>query len=750
MKHIIRNLFFYLCILYTHTTVAQVIISGNVIGLSKKVENARITINSKYITYTNKQGYYSIELPADSLYFITCEHDLFDSKYDTIKSNDLNIIHNIELYLQLNEVVVSAALKEVLKTDSPIVVEVYNEKFFKRNPVPSLFENLQTINGVRPQINCGVCSTGDIHLNGMEGPYTMVLIDGMPIVSGLATVYGLFGIPSDLIERIEIIKGPASTLYGSEAVAGVINVITKSNLNAPRLGINFFGTTWGEFNTDVLVKNKLNNHLSLLSALNTYANPFAIDKNGDNFTDIPIQYRYSLFNKLDFNNRGKNFHSIAVRYIYEDRWGGQMQFNKKYRGGDSIYGESIITKRYEVMGNSEFKMKKNTYKLMYSFSSHKQDAAYGENIFLADQKIFFLQPYMHAEFKNTEILAGISYRFNYYDDNTPATSDETGKSNVPAITHLPGYFIQSETKLKSKHKILAGIRNDYNSLHGFIFSPRLAYKYSPDIKNIFRISAGNGYRIVNLFTEEHAALSGARKVVIAEKLKPEQSWNINTNYTRNFYFDKSYLSMDLSAFYTRFSNKIIPDYMSDVTAIIFSNLNGYAINQGTSFNLEWNYANYFKLITGCTYMDVNIYNKIPQGNVKERQILTERLSGVFNLSYYINSIHITIDYTGNIYSPMRLPLQENDFRPEYSPWYSIQNIQITKKIKSKIEIYAGVKNLLDYVPPSYSIMRAHDPFNKEAYNSETNPFGYLFDTSYIYTSFQGRRFYFGLRYNLHK
>jgi outer membrane receptor for ferrienterochelin and colicins len=736
-------------ICYTYIN-AQVTISGNVWGMGKWLHNARISINNLHNTYTDKQGFYEIKVPADSLYIIRCEHDLYETITDTIKSTSNLIKHNIELYVQLNEVVVSSTLKEVLKTESPIWVEVYNEKFFKRNPVPSLFENLQTINGVRPQINCGVCSTGDIHLNGMEGPYTMVLIDGMPIVSGLATVYGLFGIPSGLIERIEIIKGPASTLYGSEAVAGVINVITKNKLNTPQFGINIFANNHTEINTDILSNYSLNKQLNLITGLNIYTNPIAIDNNEDNFTDIPVQQRYSLFNKLMFNKNNKSYHSLAFRYIHEDRWGGEMQFNKQFRGGDSVYGESIITKRYEIIGNSEIRSSKNNYKLMYSFSSHKQDAAYGENIFLADQKIFFIQPYTNFTIKNTDLLVGCSYRFNYYDDNTPATADQNGNNNMPSVTHLPGCFIQAESKLSHQHKLLYGIRNDYNSTHGFVFSPRLAYKYTPNIKNTFRISSGNGYRIVNLFTEEHAALTGARKVMIAEKLKPEQSWNINAVYTRNIYLKKTYLSIDLSVFHTHFSNKIIPDYNTYDTAIIYKNLMGYAINRGASLSTELNYANNIKIIGGLIFMDVNVYNETPQGLIKERQLLTERFSGVLNFSYYLQAINLSIDYTANIYAPMRLPLQENDFRPEYSPWYSIQNVQITKKFKSKIEVFAGIKNLLNFTPPAYSIMRAHDPFNKQAHNLQDNPFGYSFDTSYIYTSFQGRRYFLGIRYNLHK
>ena len=139
-------------------------------------------------------------------------------------------------------------MKAVSKLESAVPVEIYTATFFKKNPTPNVFEALQNVNGVRPQLNCNICNTGDIHINGLEGPYTLVLIDGMPIVSGLSTVYGLSGIPNSLIEQVEIIKGPASSLYGSEAVGGLINIITKLPENAPVFFVDSNINSWGEWN----------------------------------------------------------------------------------------------------------------------------------------------------------------------------------------------------------------------------------------------------------------------------------------------------------------------------------------------------------------------------------------------------------------------------------------------------------------------------------------------------------------------
>ena len=144
----------------------------------------------------------------------------------------------------LKEVVVSGTLKNVSKLNSTVPIELYKASFFRANPTASIFEAIENINGIRAQLNCNVCNTGDIRINGQEGANTMVLIDGLPIVSGLSTVYGLTGIPQSLIQQIEIIKGPSSTLYGSEAIGGIINLITKVPEKVSPLSVESFSSSW--------------------------------------------------------------------------------------------------------------------------------------------------------------------------------------------------------------------------------------------------------------------------------------------------------------------------------------------------------------------------------------------------------------------------------------------------------------------------------------------------------------------------
>ncbi|WP_442795538.1 TonB-dependent receptor [Pelobium manganitolerans] len=656
----------------------------------------------------------------------------------------------------LNEVVVSGTLKEVSKTESPVPVEVYTANFFKANPTPSIFDALQNINGVKPQLNCNICNTGDIHINGLEGPYTMILIDGMPIVSGLSTVYGLSGIPQSLIDRVEIVKGPASTLYGSEAVGGLINVITKRPGNAPRFSADAFVTGWGEANTDLGARFGVGKKADALFGINyfNYQNPF--DKNGDNFTDVTLQNRVSVFNKWSIDRSENREFSMAARYVYEDRWGGEMNWSSKYRGGGEVYGESIYTSRWETFGTYQLPMKERVL-FQFSANGHKQNSAYGDTWYLADQYVGYGQLNWFKTMGRHDLLTGLTYRYTYYDDNTYATTSANGLHNEPTHTHLPGVFMQDEIVLNPNNKLLLGLRYDYNSIHGSIFTPRVNYKWnSNDKNNIIRLSFGNGYRVANVFTEDHAALTGAREVVFANNLDPETSWNGNLNFVKKIVAGTTFVGLDATAFYTHFSNKIIADYETDPNKIIYDNLSGYAISKGLSLNMDVAFQNGLKILAGATAMDV--YDK--EGGVKTRQLFAEKFTGTWNISYTLKPIGLTLDYTGNVYSPMRLPLlSKTDPRSEYSPWWSIQNIQLTKSLGQKMEIYGGIKNLLNWTPNKgtpFIISRAHDPFDKnvqfdangQAMATPENPYGLTFDPNYVYAPNQGIRGFLGLRYRL--
>ena len=727
-------------------------ISGLVSSEGESLPYANVFIeNTTLGTTTRNDGSFTIEGVYPGNYTLVASFTGHETirKRILISNKNITVHFNLKSGELLNEVVITGTMKAVSKLESAVPVEIYTATFFKKNPTPNVFEALQNVNGVRPQLNCNICNTGDIHINGLEGPYTLVLIDGMPIVSGLSTVYGLSGIPNSLIEQVEIIKGPASSLYGSEAVGGLINIITKLPENAPVFFVDSNINSWGEWNLDVGFKTKVGKKTTLLFGTNyfNYNNP--IDNNNDNFTDVTLQNRISIFQKWRFKRKDNRKFSLAGRYFYEDRWGGEMNWNKNYRGTSDVYGESIYTSRFELIGDYQLPTVEDIL-FQFSYSNHDQNSVYGNIPYLAQQRIGFGQFIWDKQVKNHDFLLGAALRYNYYNDNTTATI------HADQVT-IPSLFIQDEINFGRKQSLLLGLRYDYDKRHGNIFTPRLAYRFKPTENDIIRLNAGTGFRVVNLFTEEHAALTGARDVIIEEALKPEQSCNITLNYLKKIYSKNGMLfTFDTSVWYTYFTNAIIPDYDSNPNQIIYSNLNGYSTSKGVSLNVDAAFGSGISASFGATWQDVSQ----KENGIQTEQILTESYSGVWSFSYKNYPTNLTLDYTGNLYGPMRLPLLGDlDPREEYSPVWSIQNIQLTYDGIPNFEFYGGIKNVLDWTPNKgnpFIIARANDPFDKNvqfdtngnAIATPENPYALTFDPSYVYGPNQGIRFFFGIRYKL--
>ena len=724
-------------------------VTGIVSSEGAPLEFANVVLSgTSFGGFSDEKGSFNISEVPFGEYDLRVQIIGFETLVESIVVKEGGVQINLDLKIsdnQIDEVVVSGTLKPVSKSESPVPVEVYSKEFFDKNPVTSIFEAMSNVNGVRPQLNCNVCNTGDIHINGLEGPYTMILIDGMPIVSGLSTVYGLMGIPQSLIERVEIVKGPASTLYGSEAVGGIINVITKNPEKAALFSGDVMASTWGEVNTDLGFKFKPSSKASSLIGVNYFNYSQPTDNNGDGITDLTLQDRISIFNKWSFKRKENRVFTLAGRYMYEDRWGGELNWNPDYRGGSDIYGESIYTSRWEAFGVYQLPVKE---KINFSFSGngHHQNSVYGDVLYIGDQSVMFGQLTWFKKIKKHDLTLGSAYRYTYYDDNTTATT-------IANEMHLPGIFLQDQITFNKQNTLLLGGRYDYNSAHGSVYSPRVNYKWmSKNRKNTLRLTGGNGFRVVNLFTEDHAAITGTREVVIEGDLKPETSWNGNVNFVKKFLFkNDAFLSLDFSGFYTYFNNQILPDYDAQDDAIIYSNLNGYAVSQGVSLNTDLSFQNGFNFLAGVTLMDVSVTDD----GIAKRQELTERFTGTWGVSYDWKKKGLRFDYTGNVYGSMLLPLlDDEDVRDPESPYWSIQNIQVTKKFKSGLEIYAGVKNLLNFTLPvnaMWAIAQSEIPTREDgSYNPFDEDLGDKFDPAYIFAPNQGIRGNFGIRFKLNK
>lgn len=725
----IYNLLAIFFVITSSHIMAQQALKGQVLSNGTGVPFASIAVDGTSMgTSANENGVFTLMIPLkkEVKISVTAIGYFKSTKLVDAQNNfPKNLLIELkESDLMLNQIVVTGSMKETYVKESPVKVEVLSSAFLAKIPANNIMEAINMVNGVQEQINCGVCVTKDIHINGMEGPYTLMLIDGMPIMSSLASVYGLSGIPTSLVDRIEIIKGPSSTLYGTEAVGGVINVITKSPENSPKLSVNSFVTTHGEVNLDAGITFKLKEDVFSTIGISSFYNQLKLDFNNDNFTDVPLSKRLSIFNKWEFKGKKNYPSSIAFRYYKENRFGGTLQWTPEDRGSSTVYGEVIDTDRLELIGSTSFPVLGEKLRFDYSYTLHKQDSYYGDMHYKADQTVLFGNLTWRKSKGNHNLLLGATIRNDVYEDNTFAESEQNNWT--------PGVFIEDEWKFNKASTLLSGIRFDYQENHGIIFSPRINFKQKISGYTTLRASFGTGFRKVHLFTEDHAALTGSRQVVIASELQPERSYNINLNLNHVFIFGESTGTIDFDAFYNHFTNKIIPDFESDPSLIIYDNLSGHGIAKGLAFNISQSFIIPLSFSVGGTFQEV--YEVGEGSNVKTLQLFAPLLSGTYSVSYAFKKIGLSVDYLGKVMGPQHLPTYAPPFnRPETSPWFAIQNIQTTKKIGENFDIYFAVKNIFNWTQDSPLI-------------APEAPFGPNFDTAYAWGPLQTRRFLMGVKF----
>ena len=654
-----------------------------------------------------------------------------------------------ESTLSIDEVVVTGTMQPTYVSRSPVKVEVVTASYlntYTPSAATSIVEGISLVNGVQEVVACGVCFTNSISINGLPGPYTAVLMDGAPIYGNLASVYGLNGIPSMIIERFEVIKGPSSTLYGSEAVAGVINIITKDPATQPNASIDLMGTSHYESFGNLAFRPKIGNSVGLIGVNYAYINDFD-DENGDGFSDNINLDRVSLFSKWDISRPSGKLFTLSGKYFYEDRRNGVEAFlsDRNYRtlrGNDQIYGESIYTNRLELFGTYAFDLPLNL-RLDYSFSTHDQDSYYGSDYYKASQDIFFANLIWQETIQSHSITGGLTSRYQSYDDNTVATIDDG--VNQPDRQYIPGIFVQDEWEINDAFTLLTGGRLDHYQAHGFIFSPRSSIKYKPGPWTTLRTNVGTGFRIVNLFTEDHAFFTGQRDVVVEESLQPEESYNLSLNLNHLFTVGESQGMLDVDAYYTYFTNKITPDYET-AGEIRYANIDGFAVSKGIGITIQQEFSIPLSYNLGVNFQRVNE----TENGVRSAIPFAPKWTGVFTLNYQPKQFGINIGYTARYTGPMALPevfdLDENGIlqtipRPTLSETFAMHNLQLDKSINAKFSLYGGIQNIFDYRQPWSPLTGINDPNANLGFSEQ-------FDTAYAYAPIHGREFYLGFRLTL--
>lgn len=448
--------------------------------------------------------------------------------------------------IMMDNVVVTASRGETKRREASNVVNVITPKLFTSTNSVCMSQSLNFQPGVRVETNCQNCGFTQVRINGMDGPYTQILIDSRPIFSALAGVYGLEQIPSNMVDRIEVVRGGGSALYGSNAIAGTINIITKEPLNNSLSISNTTSMIGGEsfdINNGVnaaLVSDDMKYGVSLYGG-NRQRQSY--DANGDGFSEI---------GKINAQNLGFNaYYKMGLHSKLSFEYHGSHEFR---RGGDQLdvppHMSNVAEQIEHTINSAGIKYNWFTEDYKHNFSAYASTQYVDRNSYYGARK----DPYAYGITNDLTTVAGMQYIYSMdkclfmpakftigTEVNFDKLHDESLLHNRDITQTVETYsaFAQNEWK-NEKLTIVFGGRIDKHSLiNQPIISPRLNFRYNPIKSLTLRTGYAMGFRAPQVFDEDlHIAAVGGENVFIENdpNLKPERSHclNLSADYYYNF------------------------------------------------------------------------------------------------------------------------------------------------------------------------------------------------------------------------
>lgn len=717
--------------------------------------------NSSHGTVSNIDGYYEIKNVPESLYNIVASMNGFKSikRQVTIK-NDATHNFNLEIDL-LDEIVITGTRTFKRKNNAAVIVNILNSENLNALQACNLSDGLKFQPGLRVETDCQTCNYTQLRINGLGGGYSQILINGRPIFSPLTGLYGLEQIPTNMIERIEVIRGGGSSLYGSSAIGGVVNVITK----VPKSNNFDFNYTYQNINggaddhiisgnTTVVSKSE-NAGVSLFV---NNRNRDLYDHNDDGFSELTT---------LKNNAFGANFF-----FLPSENQKLEASFSKlnEYRyGGEIKNGPVYLTQQAEershdvLMGSLDYQINFNNdnSSVISYFAGQQTNRDHYTGIFPDETEAILAHitnpPYGTS---NTTTLQGgvqLNHRLDdflngsnvltigteYLVDDVLDVIDAYNYT-IDQTTKNLGTFLQSDWEITSKLNLLSGLRMDSNNLvDDLILSPRFSLLYKSDSNLQFRTTWSTGFRAPQAFdTDLHIAFAGGgvSRVTLADDLKEEYS----NSFSASINYDKStenfIAGFTLEGFYTKLEDAFYLNPIGkDEFGQRFEKQNGdAAVVQGVTLEARANYNKKIQLETGLTIQSSKYNTAVEtiEGLDPKREFLrTPNQYGYATLNFTPNSrfnTNLNYVYTGDMLIAHFAGAPEqstNAYKvtPSFHEFSFKSSYQFDlNEMNTGLEVFGGIKNI----------------FN--AYQEDFDT-GKNRDSNYVYGPGIPRTFFIGLR-----
>lgn len=636
---------------------------------------------------------------------------------------------------------------------------VMTEKELFKAACCNLSESFETNPSVDVAFTDAITGTRQIQMLGLAGPNTMISIENMPGVRGLASSQGIQLIPGTWINSIEVTKGVGSVINGFESIAGQINVEMKKPHESEKLYLNGYLNQSARSEVNLNYSAVTGDQWAITFLLHGSTRPLEMDENGDSFLDFPTGSQLNFINRWVYNNNRGLLGQVGVKILTDDKQGGQTDFDpEEDKFTTNRYGFEINTKRYEAWGKVGYQFNGKPYKsigLQLSGVKHEHESYYGLNLHNGDEESFYANLIYQSIISNTfhKFKTGLSFLYDDYKETLLVDEGIEIDGSTPVIfTHfnrseaIPGAFVEYTYDDLKHLTLIAGVRIDYHNLFGTIFTPRLHVKYNFTETTTLRASAGKGTRVANILSENTGVLASARTFVFSDLqsnkaygFKPDVAWNYGLNFSQDFTLDYRSGSISFDYFFTDFKNQVVLDLDNTAREARFFGLNGKSYSHSLQFQVDYELMRRFDFRLAYRWLDVQ--TDFTEGLLTKPLIPEHR--AFVNLAYETKS-NWKFDYTIQWLGQQRIPdtsqnLPENQL-PEFSPDYFLMNAQITKDFGDKWSVYLGVENIGDYKLDN-PIIAASDPFGL---NSVENNF----DTSMVWGPIFGRMAYAGFRFRI--
>ena len=730
-----------ICIVFQWSVVGQNITGIVTDIMGKPLSGANIIWeNHTKGTVTDENGAFTIEDIQDSTRILHISFVGF-----TTEKIDVRAIKHWEVQLiedaTLSEVKITAKGSATRFADDVAKVEVLGVREIQRAACCSLAGCFSTNSNVDANVTNVVTDAKELRILGLSGVYNQVLVDGMPLIQGLAYPYGPGSFPGTMIEKIFVTKGANSVLQGFESISGQINMEFHQPETAPKLFLNIFGNSFGEtqYNANFMVKkagwsNLTVGHLTLPAGI--------IDRDKDGFRDIVKTNRVSFYNRWSYDNpeKPKWRTVIAARYLHENREGGLTGFDRTENlGSSAVYGQNVHINHGELYTKTNYIIhEKASLILLNSAFVQEQESYFGVKKYFGHQ--FNLTSGLYLDYYygslNHNLKVGISHRHNKLQEDVSFIEelpflDYAGKYLTDY--DIPGAFVENKFTL-SKFTFLTGVRLDHFGRFGWKVTPRLLVRaeLSPDTD--IRFSIGKGYRIAHIFAENANLLASNRMLRLSNELAPEEAINTGMNFVQTFHWKEINITLSGDAYVTFFQNQIFPDFDKEVNTAIVDNFFGQSVSGSFQLENKWIFSPQFDVKVAYNYLEV--YRKVEDIRQDLPFVPTHKWSA--NTSYSIPNdqwqFDLTYRWTGSKRLPSTAGYPDQYKQPDVSASYQQLDIQVTRRWKD-VQIYGGVENIFDF----------RQEFPILGYD---RPFGQYFDPAFNWGPTKGREFYLGVRYSV--